>query len=241
MFVVTGGGSGIGRALTEALIERKQRVIIIGRRLDCLKEVAKLSSDIQWVCADVSTAQGRDTVIKALDTYDKIIGLVHNAGIIEPIVPLTCLKEADWHAVMRTNVDAPLFLTQALHEKLTGGRVLHIGSGAAYIPIEGWSPYCVSKAALSMLTRCWQLECPEIAFASVMPGIIDTPMQAKIRNSQSMSEEKHAFFVRLKEENKLLSAKAVAQYLVHLLLDTDTATYSSKEWDIYETHAEYPG
>lgn len=240
MFVITGGGSGIGQALAEALVQKKQRVCIIGRRLACLKAVAQLSPDIQYICADVSTSTGRAEIVKALKKYPKLDGLIHNAGIIEPIAPMTSLTESEWHSVMHTNVDAPLFLTQALSHLLIGGRVLNIGSGAAYIPIQGWAAYCVSKAALAMLTRCWQLEYPEIAFASIMPGIIDTPMQAKIRASHGMSDEKYDFFVRLKNENKLLTASQVASYMVHLLLEVSADVFSSKEWDIYESYAEYP-
>jgi benzil reductase ((S)-benzoin forming) len=240
VFVVTGGGSGIGRALTKALVVRGQSVMIVGRRVECLQEVSKFSSNISYISADVSTDEGLTKIVHALADSEKLKGLVHNAGIIDPILPMSDLSRTAWRNVMATNLDAPFFLTQALKEKLVGGRVLNIGSGAAYFPISGWAPYCVSKAGLSMLTRCWQLECPDVAFASVMPGIIDTDMQALIRQSMHMDEEKHAFFVRLKNTQQLLTVENVAAYLVWLLLDVDLSAYCSKEWDIYESFAESP-
>ncbi len=246
MFIVTGGGSGIGRALAQALALRGKEVLIVGRHEETLLETAAFSPLIQYVCADVSSTLGRQQLNEHVQPVPVIHGLIHNAGIIEPISPITDISEAAWHACMATNVDAPLFLTRLLIEKLAGsrdktpgqwekGRVLNISSGAAYFPVEGWAAYCVSKAALSMLTRCWQTESATIAFASVMPGIIDTQMQAQIRAARHMNPDKIDFFKRLKQESRLLTPETVAAFLCWLLLDIDASEYVSKEWDIYDT------
>ncbi len=237
MFVITGGGSGIGRALAVELAKRGKNVMIIGRRPQTLNETAAMSPLITACCADVSTVVGRKNIVEALQPCPPLEGLIHNAGVIEPIVPIIEIAESDWEQVMATNLNAPLYLTQLLLPKLNQqGRVLHIGSGAAYFPVNAWAPYCVSKAALSMLTRCWQLEfgSEHTAFASVMPGIIDTEMQAAIRNAESMHPKKLEFFHQLFVEKKLLSADTVAQFLSWLLLAIPLAQYASKEWDIYD-------
>ena len=237
MFVVTGGGSGIGKALAHALAMRGKSVLIIGRHQSTLKESANASSLIDYICADVSTPQGRQLITDRLEAVSAIDALVHNAGIIEPILPLAQIDEAAWRQVMATNVDAPLFLTRQLLDKLSDARVLNIGSGAAYFPVKGWAAYCVSKAALSMLTQCWQLECSSPSFASVMPGIIDTAMQEKIRDTTLMDPEKLEFFKSLKQQGQLLSTDTVAAFLCWLLVDIDKVRYQSKEWDIYDkTH-----
>ncbi|MCX7117516.1 MAG: SDR family NAD(P)-dependent oxidoreductase [Legionellales bacterium] len=235
MFVVTGGGSGLGKALAYALADRQHSVIIVGRREQAMSEVAAYSSHISLISADVSTHEGRDILCSRLRKYERISGLVHNAGIIDPIAPLSTLDEKAWRQAISTNLDAPLFLNQGLNSQLINGRVLHMGSGAAYFPVVGWSAYCVSKAALSMLTRCWQLECTDVSFASVMPGIIDTPMQKAIRESTGMDVEKQQFFKGLHEDKRLLTPETVASFLCWLLLDLDKTTYASKEWDIYDT------
>lgn len=237
MFVVTGGGSGIGQALAQALAMRQKSVLIVGRHEASLCETAKFSSLIDYVCADVSTNTGRKEIVSHLKNVATIDGLIHNAGVIEPIVPMADMDEGSWDQVLSTNLNAPLFLSQLLLNKLVGGRVLHMGSGAAYLPIVGWSAYCVSKAALSMLTSCWQLETDAVAFASVMPGIIDTPMQEKIRASSHMESEKIDFFQQLKEKHQLLLPETVGLFLTWLLLDIDKKDYVSQEWDIYDkTH-----
>lgn len=241
MFVVTGGGSGIGRALAQALARRGHSVCIVGRRESCLIETAAHSPLIRYICADVATEEGRLYIEAELQSVEHLSGLIHNAGVIDPIKPILEMDQASWAHVMATNVNAPLFLSQLLYHKLKNARVLHIGSGAAYFPVTGWSAYCVSKAALSMLTRSWQIESTDVAFSSVMPGIIDTDMQTQIRHAASMDPDKRDFFQHLKDDKRLLSADTVALFLSWLLLDIDKVTYLSKEWDIYDQshHADW--
>ncbi|WP_199741611.1 SDR family NAD(P)-dependent oxidoreductase [Legionella sp. km535] len=235
VFIITGGGSGIGKALALNLAERGKSVLIVGRRESLLKETAAASALIKYVCADVSTSEGREIIRVHLNNIPQISALVNNAGTLEPLVPIQDIQLADWHRTFATNLDAPLFLPQLFIDKLQHGRVLNIGSGAAYFPIKGWTAYCVSKAALSMLTRCCQLETDSISFASVMPGIIDTEMQVIARNGSNMDPEQVHFYQRLKQHNRLISPETVAEFLTWLLLDIDKETYVSKEWDIYES------
>lgn len=235
VFVVTGGGRGIGQALAVALSARGQSVCIIGRNEDSLISTASSSALITYICADVSRPSGREKIVDGLSEVSHIHGLIHNAGVITPILPIAEIDELSWSQCMATNVDAPLFLTQLLIDKLAHGRVLNISSGAAHFPVEGWTAYCVSKAAFSMLTQCWQLESKTTAFARVMPGIIDTNMQAQIRKACHMNPDKLDFFKQLKNKNRLLSPATVAEFLCWLLLDIDATYYGSKEWDIYDT------
>lgn len=235
MFVVTGGGRGLGKSLALALAFRGKSVLIVGRHAPNLIDVASQSDLIDYCVADVSISAGRDLIYDRLKAVRCIDALIHNAGVIEPITPLTNMDEMAWSKVMATNVEAPLFLSQKLFHLLSKGRVLNISSGAAYFPVSGWSAYCVSKAAVSMLTRCWQLESASPAFASVMPGIIDTDMVAAIRESKCMDPDKLNFFKELKQTNRLLSADTVALFLCWLLLDISTSEYVQKEWDIYDT------
>lgn len=235
MFVITGGGRGIGKALALALAARGKSVLIIGRQASTLTETSQSSDLIEHWVADVSTHQGRESIVNRLSELTSIDGLIHNAGIIEPIQELGRIEEADWRQLMLTNLDAPLFLTQQLLEKLQQGRVLHIGSGAAYFPMLRCAAYCVSKAALSTLTRCWQLERETPAFACVMPGIADTSMTLLLRHSESMDPKEQDFFRRLEKNHQLLTSDTVALFLSWLLLDISPSEYVSKEWDIYDT------
>ncbi len=235
VFIITGGGSGIGKSLALALANRGKSVLIIGRRESALQETAATSSLIKYLCADVSTRDGRNSIKVHLDNIPQINALVNNAGTLNPVSAIRDIQSNEWQHAFSTNLDAPLFLTQLLYDKLTNGRVLNIGSGAAHFAIKGWTAYCTSKAALAMLTQCWQLDSESVSFASVMPGIIDTEMQAIARNGVAMDEQQIAFYKRLKQENRLLPPATVAEFLSWLLLDIDQDIYVSKEWDIYDT------
>ncbi|MDX2347211.1 MAG: SDR family NAD(P)-dependent oxidoreductase [Legionella sp.] len=241
MFIITGGSRGIGAALASNLAEKNHAVLIIGRNKNTLDTIAKQSVHIQTCVADVASVTGREAILKHLDKQTKISALIHNAGMIEPIAPMQKLSPDAWHEILEINLNAPFFLTQALHPKLTNGRVLHIGSGAAHFPVQGWAPYCVSKAGLAMLTRAWQLECPDMATASVMPGIVKTNMQAHIRAAEHQAPDKQQFFQDLYDKNQLIMPETVASFLAWLLLNTNKAHYVSQEWDIYDTshHAEW--
>lgn len=235
MFVITGGGSGIGRALALALAARDKSVLIIGRREHLLQETSSLSSRITYLCADVATEEGLQHIVTNLHSIHKIDALINNAGTLNPITNINSIELNQWHHSLRTNLDAALYLPQKLKTQLANGRVLNVGSGAAYFPIQGWATYCVSKAALSMLTRCWQTEENTVSFASVKPGIVDTEMQFIAREGHHMDPEHVAFYRRLHEHKRLIPAETVAEFLSWILLDTDRQTFSAQEWDIYET------
>lgn len=235
MFIITGGGSGIGKALALALAKRGKTILIVGRRQKLLQETASVSPLINYLCADVSTREGLHSIRACVDNVSKIEGLVNNAGTITPMLPLNEMEWDQWHQALNTNLNAPVFLPQLLYYKLNSGRVLNIGSGAAYFAVKGWAAYCVSKAALAMLSQCWQQESESVAFTSVKPGIIDTDMQTIARSGVNMDPEQTAFYTRLKEHNRLLSPETVADFLTWLLLDVDRDTYISQEWDIYDT------
>lgn len=238
MFVITGGGTGIGLALAKTLAQRNKNVLIIGRRLTVLTEAAKFSPLINYLCSDLSSVTGCTKIVDYLKKIPVIEGLVHNAGIITPIAPLATIDYAAWQEILTTNLNAPLFLTQALFNQLQTGRVLHVGSGAAYFPVAGWAGYCVSKAALAMLTKCWQLEYENPAVASVMPGIVDTNMQDIIcSKGQFMAPEKQQFFTKLRQEQRMLDPAVVGSFLCWLMLDVNKQEFMAKEWDIYDqTH-----
>lgn len=236
MFVITGGSHGIGQALAEALALQNQQVLIIGRNEAALQRIAHASPHIQMLCADITSAPDRKKIYLQLDDKQTLQGLIHNAGIVEPIAPLHTLSEAGWHAILETNLTAPFLLTQKLNKKLHGGRLLQISSHfLTQPPIGGLAPYCVSKAGVTMLTRCWQLDCPEIASAYVLPGLVDTQMQHVVRESMHVPTEQRQFLRDLKANHQLIPPATVASFLSWLLLQVETKRYTAQAWDIYDT------
>jgi NAD(P)-dependent dehydrogenase (short-subunit alcohol dehydrogenase family) len=235
--LITGGGTGIGRALAERFAAKGWRVTIVGRRLELLQEVARDYPDkISIISADVGSIQDRQKIVaEAKGTLDL---LVHNAAVLGPVGPILDQSPEDWKSHMATNVEGPLFLTQALLPNLVeNSRVVNISSGAAHQGIPGWGMYCTSKAALFMLGQLLKDELTQrnIWFGSVRPGIVDTPMQAEIRALEPENFPMVEQFRQYKATGALVTSELVAQYLEWLLLEVSGPQLGEREWDIRDS------
>ncbi len=236
--VVTGAGSGIGRALTiELALNHGKTVLGVGRHRETLEATRAVQAEhIRIVEADVSTEAGRQKIIAALDAYTHIEYLVHNAAVLDPVIPLKEIALTDWRKHQQINTEGPLFLTQALLPKLKQGRILHISSGAAHHAYAGWGAYCTSKSALHMIWQVWkkELAAQSIVVGSLRPGVVDTPMQNKVRTAERSVFPRLDKFIDLKENGQLLDPKTVALFISQVLMKTPDAIFSEKEWDIRE-------
>lgn len=236
--IVTGGGSGIGRSLAHELARRDRHVLIVGRHRDSLEETQKCYPDKIDICvSDIALPAERENITAFFSPQDRIEFLVHNAGVLEPVGPLSEIELDAWRYHQAVNVEAPLFLTQALLPRLSGGRILHVSSGAAHRPISGWGAYCTSKAALHMLYRCLRNELKEsdIHVGSARPGVVDTPMQEHIRSTSRDRFPEVERYRALKEKNQLYPPEEVGRFLAWLLIETPAEVFSNDEWDIRET------
>ena len=235
--LITGGGTGIGRALAERFAKKGWLVTIVGRRLNLLQEVAQENPDkITFISADVGKIQDRQKIVnEAKGTLDF---LVHNAAVLGPVGPILDQNPENWRTHMATNVEGPLFLTQALLPNLVqNSRVIHISSGAAHQGIPGWGMYCTSKAALYMLGQLLKDELAQrnIWFGSVRPGIVDTPMQEEIRTLDPENFPRVEQFRQYKATGALVTSELVAQYLEWLLLEVSGPQLGEREWDIRDS------
>lgn len=234
--IVTGAGTGIGRALVLELARNRNLTVLgVGRRLQKLQETAIYYPErIKVVAADISTNEGRQRILKAIPEDTAVNYLVHNAGVLTPVKPLAQITLEEWRQHMAINVEGPLFLTQLLLPKLRRGRILHISSGAAHNPYEGWGAYCTSKAALYMIYQVLreELKTSGIQIGSVRPGVVDTPMQDQVRLASEEVFPNLQKFISLKENNQLIHPKDVAELLTKLLLDTSDEEFSAEEWDL---------
>lgn len=235
--VVTGGGSGIGRALALGLAGEGLNVLITGRRDEALREAAAHAPDlIQTLAGDVTTAADQVRIADAARDLPGPLGLFHGAGVFE-VGLLTSLDPARWQASFDVNVTARLALTRALLPELKGGRVLFIGSDAAVSPRLGAGAYSVAQAASQMLRDCLGQELtPEgIAVGSFKPGLVSTDMVTTF-----MAEPEAVFpgvgaYHDYVAEGRIASAEAVAAFARWLLLDTDAAAFAETKWDIRDT------
>ncbi len=234
--VITGGGSGIGRALAHVFAAQKQNVLIVGRRADKLIETQKaFPGFIESVPADISSAEGRQAVFEKLQG-NSVSFLVHNAAVLGKIQPVLEFNEAEWQEVLDTNLSAPLFLSAKLLPLMQKGRILHISSGAAHYALKSWGAYCVSKAALLMLYQMLreELQGTGVQVGSLRPGIVNTEMQGHIREADLERFPHLARFHDFHRQQQLEAPETVAQFIHWVLTKSTDKQYSAKEWDIRE-------
>lgn len=233
--LVTGGGSGIGRAVALTLAKRGVRVLINGRRTAPLEAVAAEHASIHPIAGDITDEADRKRISTAVADHGRLNYLLHNAGMLAPIGRLDMVDENAWEQALRINLIAPFLLTRALMAGMAeDARVLHVSSGAAHKAYEGWGAYCVSKAGLNMLYRVWREEWSDkpLHIGSVRPGVVDTPMQALIREQNDTDFPAVSRFKKLHAKGELDDPARVARFIAWLLLDVDAETFSGHEWDI---------
>ncbi|MEE8059815.1 MAG: SDR family NAD(P)-dependent oxidoreductase [Pseudomonadales bacterium] len=237
--VITGAGTGIGYHLSLALLASNIdiQIITIGRRSEPLRAL-RLSypQQVLAIAADVATPEGRNSIVQKLSNYAHIDYLVHAAATVQPLCTIKHLSLTDWRNSLHTNVEGPLFLTQLLLEKFDHSRVLFFTSEATVQPVHGASSYCVSKVAQQMVYECFKAEVsPQHAsFGMVSPGLVDTPMQAVIRQADPRELPAVTAISQLYNENKLLTADTVARFVTWLLLTVKQEDFSRNIWDIDE-------
>lgn len=152
--IVTGGGTGIGAASAASLRAQGWDVVICGRRLENLEEVARSTGAVPFVVDAASEDGVNQLVATTVERFGSINGLVLNAGIVRPGA-VGDLANEDWDAMVRTNLTGPFLLTKAAmpHLVTTAGAIVGVASAAALRATGGIPGYNASKAGLTMLMQ----------------------------------------------------------------------------------------
>jgi len=190
---VTGGTSGLGLALVEALHADGAHVAFVARDAARVSALARRLAGTHGIVGDVSR---KDDVHRIALQINAALGeldvLVHNASSLGP-VPLKPLADTDCEdleAALATNLVGPFRLTKALLGALAASArtsrmqrpvIAHITSDAAFTPYAGWGAYGASKAALAHLSRIWdaELSAHGVRSIDIDPGEMDTPLHAQ--------------------------------------------------------------
>lgn len=219
--VVTGAGTGIGRATAHAFADGGCRVVAVGRRPGPLAETAAYAPDLITACpADITADDGPAAIVRtALDAHGRIDVLVNNAGVTNAESLETYTRDSA-HALLGTNLVAPVLLTQAALPALCTARGVVINVTTA-IGQRGWpgnSLYAAGKAALDSLTRSWavQLAPRGVRVAAVAPGAVETPIADHSAHSPEQRAAIRAWQLEHTPLGRIGRPEEVARVVAHL-------------------------
>jgi NAD(P)-dependent dehydrogenase (short-subunit alcohol dehydrogenase family) len=191
--IVTGAGSGIGRAAALALLREGYAVVLAGRRPDALEqtraEAGPHAGRALAVPTDVSDpASVRAVFEKTRETHGRLDLLFNNAGTGAPAVPLEDLTVDQWRRVVDVNLTGPFLCTQEAFRLMKqqtprGGRIINNGSLSAHVPRPHSAPYTATKHAITGLTRSTALDGRkyDIACGQIDIGNAGTDMTARMK------------------------------------------------------------
>lgn len=189
--LVTGAGSGIGRAVSLALLGAGYSVVLAGRRVAELRETARLSSSADSHLAmstDVTDPASVGRLFTALtERFGRLDVLFNNAGIAAPAVPFEELTPQQWNAVVAVNLTGAFYCAQHAVRVMKaqsprGGRIINNGSLSAHSPRPNSAPYTATKHAITGLTKSISLDCREydIACSQIDIGNAATDMTERM-------------------------------------------------------------
>jgi NAD(P)-dependent dehydrogenase (short-subunit alcohol dehydrogenase family) len=171
--LVTGAGSGIGKAVAIALAQNGYSVVLTGRRRETLEKTALEMSQagsgtvgpkMLVVPADIrNPGDVRELFVKTVEAFCRLDVLFNNAGIIGPAVPLEDLSYEDWKSVVDTNLTGAFLCTQEAFRIMKtqnprGGRIINNGSISAHAPRPNSVAYTATKHAITGLTKSTSLD-----------------------------------------------------------------------------------
>ena len=166
--IVTGAGTGVGKAIVKALLAEGFKVALIGRRREPIESAAKELDSSGANTLAIPTDIGDPAAVAA--AFDKVKAswgrldvLVNNAGVGAPAIPMEELTPEHWHAVVASNLSGAFFCTQQAFKIMKaqsprGGRIINNGSVSATTPRPNSAPYTATKHAITGLTKSTALD-----------------------------------------------------------------------------------
>lgn len=219
--IVTGAGSGIGRATALALLAQGYAVVLAGRRADTLAGTVELAGEVGERALSVPTDVTDPESVRGLfaatkQTFGRLDLLFNNAGTGAPAVPLEELTVADWRRVVDVNLTAAFLCTQEAFRLMKeqdprGGRIINNGSISAHVPRPNSAPYTATKHAITGLTKSTALDGRQydIACGQIDIGNAETDLTARMKAGVMQANGKVAAEPTMDVEN-------VARAVVHM-------------------------
>jgi NAD(P)-dependent dehydrogenase (short-subunit alcohol dehydrogenase family) len=179
--LITGAGSGIGRACALAFAREGARVALVGRRKDRLEKVAKEMGEAEVFSADISNKEKVDLLVReASARLGSLNILLNNAGVLVPGTAES-ISEEDWDRTFEVNVRGLWLLSRAAlphMRKAGGGSIINMSSVLGLVGARNRAAYSASKGAVTMLTKCMALDhaADKIRVNCICPAFVETEL-----------------------------------------------------------------
>jgi uncharacterized oxidoreductase len=209
--LITGGGTGIGRGLAEALQAEGNQVIIAGRRREALEEAIEANPGMKSLTLDSADAGSiRTFAARVTRDFPSLNVLVNNAGIMRiENLPAGTGDVTDAEATINTNLLGPIRLTSALMPVLIQQRkatVMNVSSGLAFVPMAITPTYCATKAAIHSYSQSlrYQLRSTSVEVKELIPPYVATELTGQRQANDPMAMPLDAF---IKETMQILKTQ----------------------------------
>lgn len=185
--LITGGGSGIGKAIGLAFAREGAKVAVAGRRADkldqALHELEVHGGERLAVTCDVANAKDAErAVFETASTFGSLNVLVNSAGVLSATT-VESISEEDWDRLMAINLKGPFLVSRAAlgeFRKVGGGTIVNIGSVLGLVAMKDRAAYCASKGGVTLLTKAMALDHAHenVRVNCICPSIVETELVA---------------------------------------------------------------
>jgi len=220
---ISGASRGIGAGMADCFSEAGLRLVLCSRTPPVLDS----SDSVIARSLDARDEKSLDELIRlAEDRFGGIDLWVNNAGVLDPIQPVRDVSLADFREHVDINLAGVFVGSRAYIRHLRrlgrGGVLINVSSGAAWSPYAGWGAYCAGKAGVERVTEVIAVEEAEIGLRaySIAPGVVDTAMQTRIRESSPEDFPDVERFRERKKDNAFNSARYVAEEFLAIAFDS---------------------
>lgn len=185
--LVTGGGTGIGKAIALAFAREGAKVAVAGRRREkvqeTVQEMEKRGGDGLAIACDVSNGKDAERAVhETVKNFGKLNVLVNNAGVLH-VATLEGTSEEEWDRLMTINLKGPFLMCRAAlpeFRKAGGGAIVNVGSVLGLIGMKDRAAYCASKGGVALLTKAMALDHANehVRANCICPSIVETELVA---------------------------------------------------------------
>jgi short-subunit dehydrogenase len=235
--VVTGGGNGVGRELVLQLIGKGATVFAVDINEQALSDTVKLSGNSNRLFTYVVDISKREEVFsfanKVIEEHGYVDGIINNAGIIQPFIPLNELDMERIDRVMDINFYGTLYMVKAFLPYLltrSDAHIVNVSSMGGFLPVPGQSVYGASKAAVKLLSEglSSELKGTNVKVSVVIPGGIATDIKKNSNIAYNVSGDS-------KKSSMVLTPSRAAELIIKAMERKKLRTYIGKDCNVMNT------